>query len=407
MRANPETKFVAMSGTVTKKSIREYWHLLKLALPVDCPLPLRWVEMSDWANALDENVRPELRTAPGALRYLCSDNETPRDGYRRRLTETRGVMATRESELGTSLVIMKHSPKVPPAINAALRRLRVDWVTPGGEDVSDSLDFYRKARELAYGYYYRWIWDVRVSQYQKETWLRARSEWRQLVRQESRKPQTDTELLVWNAYSSGVLDRDREVFEAWRSIKETTPPPKTEAVWFCDKMLKGLNLGKEPCLVWVDSKALAEKLVTMYGLPYYGAGQNDTKRLLSHIDTKAGHGIVSIRAHGTGKNLQAYSMSLVLTPPGSGAAWEQLLGRLHRPGQNADEVLFKVWTHTKELRASFEQALADASYIETTLGSKQKLSYANILHWDSVDKKTKRGESQAENLKSQNGETKL
>ena len=100
-------------------------------------------------------------------------------------------------------------------------------------------------------------------------------------------------------------------------------------------------------------------------------------------------------------------MSLVLTPPGSGAAWEQLLGRLHRPGQNADEVLFKVWTHTKELRASFEQALADASYIETTLGSKQKLSYANILHWDSVDKKTKRGESQAENLKSQNGETKL
>jgi hypothetical protein len=95
-------------------------------------------------------------------------------------------MATRESELGTSLVIMKHSPKVPPAINAALRRLRVDWVTPGGEDVSDSLDFYRKARELAYGYYYRWIWDVRVSQYQKETWLRARSEWRKIVRQESR-----------------------------------------------------------------------------------------------------------------------------------------------------------------------------------------------------------------------------
>jgi superfamily II DNA or RNA helicase len=104
-----------------------------------------------------------------------------------------------------------------------------------------------------------------------------------------------------------------------------------------------------------------------------------TKRLLSHIDTKAGHGIVSIRAHGTGKNLQAYSVSLVLTPPGSGATWEQLLGRLHRPGQNADEVLFKVWQHTKELRAAFDQALSDASYIETTLGSKQKLSYANIV----------------------------
>jgi hypothetical protein len=379
MRANPETKFVAMSGTVTKKSIREYWHLLKLALPDDCPLPLRWNEMSDWANALDENVRPEMRTSPGALRHLCEEGETPRDGYRRRLIETRGVLATSESELGTSLVILKQSPKVPQAINAALRQLREEWVTPGGEDVSDSLDFYRKAREISFGYYYRWIWDKSVSPSQKADWLAARSEWRQLVRRESRKPETDTELLVWNAYSSGVLNRDREIFEAWQRIKEQTPPPKTEPVWFCDDMLKGLNLGKEPCLVWVDSKALAEKLVSMYDLPYYGAGQNDTKRLLSHIDTKAGHGIVSIRAHGTGKNLQAYSVSLVLTPPGSGATWEQLLGRLHRPGQNADEVLFKVWQHTKELRAAFDQALSDASYIETTLGSKQKLSYANIV----------------------------
>ena len=379
MRANPETKFVAMSGTVTKKSIREYWHLLKLALPEDCPLPLRWVEMSDWANALDENVRPEMRTAPGALRHFCEGDETPRDGYRKRLTQTRGVIATSESELGTSLVINKLSPKVPQAINAALRRLRVDWVTPGGEDVSDSLDFYRKARELAHGYYYRWIWDAGVSPSQKSDWLSARSEWRQLVRQESRKPETDTELLVWNAYSSGILNRDREVFESWRSIKETTPPPKTEPVWFCDDMLRGLKLGKEPCLIWVDTKAMADRLVSIYDLPYYGAGQNDTKRLLSHIDRKAGHGIVSIRAHGTGKNLQAYSVSLVLTPPGSGATWEQLLGRLHRPGQNEDEVIFDVWLHTTELKAAFEQALSDASYIETTLGSKQKLSYANIV----------------------------
>ncbi len=379
MRANPKTRFVGMSGTVTKKSIREYWHLIKLALPDGCPLPLRWPEMSDWANALDENVRPEMRTGPGALRFLCSENETPRDGYRRRLTQTPGVIATSESELGTSLVIIKKRPATPSKIRKALERLRCEWVTPGGEDVSDTLDYYRKARELAFGYYYRWVWDPSVSPSQKETWLHTRSEWRRLVRKQSRKPATDTELLVWNAYAQGHLTEDSILFWEWKEAKQTTPPPKTEPVWFCDSVLKGITLGKEPCLVWVDSKALAKKLVSIYDLPYYGAGQNDTKRLLSHIDNKAGHAIVSIKAHGTGKNLQTYSESLVLTPPGSGATWEQLLGRLHRPGQNADQVTFRVWTHTPELNASFEQSLADASYIETTLGSKQKLSYADIV----------------------------
>ena len=382
MRQNPDTRFVAMSGTVTKKSIREYWHLIKLALPNGCPLPLQWNEMSDWANALDENVRPEMRTAPGALRLLCSQNETPRDGYRNRLIETPGVLATKESELGTSLIIEKIEPPVPQKIQNALQVLRDDWITPAGEDVSDSLDYYRKARELSFGFYYRWKWNPSITESQKENWLRARSEWRQLVRQESRREQTDTELLVWNAYASGILKRDADIFHNWKTLKAEIDPPETYPVWFCDQMLESLKSRtslNQPRLIWVDNIAIAQRAAIIYGLPYYGAGKNDTKKLLSHIDTKSGDAIVSIRAHGTGKNLQAYSESLVLTPPGSGATWEQLLGRLHRPGQKSDEVKFQVLTHTKELRPAFNQALSDSSYIETTLGSKQKLSYANII----------------------------
>ena len=379
MRANPETRFVAMSGTVTKKSIREYWHLIKLALPDGCPLPLRWPEMSDWANALDEGVRPEMRTAPGALRFLCSENETPREGYRRRLVDTPGVVCTRESELGTSLVIIKQKLQPPSQIKTALHELESEWVTPAGEDVSDSLDYYRKARELSLGFYYRWVWDRSVSPSQKETWLRSRSEWRQLVRRQSRKPATDTELLVWNAYASGNLTEDSILFWEWKEAKQTTPPPTTEAVWFCDKILHRVALPKDPCLVWVDNKALGFKLAAMTGLPYYGAGQRDTAALLSHIENEQAHAILSIQAHSTGKNLQAYAQSLVLTCPSSGATWEQLLGRQHRPGQQADEVVYRVWTHTKPLQNAFKQALDDASYIETTLGSKQKLSYASVI----------------------------
>jgi len=335
--------------------------------------------MNDWANALDENVRPEMRTAAGALKRLCKPNETPRDGYRRRLVETPGVVCTTESELGTSLVIRKDRPAPTAKIKRALSALETDWVTPSGEDVSDSLDFYRKARELSLGFYYRWVWDASVSEAAKSTWLNSRAQWRRLVREQSKRSLYDTELLVANAYSSGDLTKDSILFWDWREVKSTTLPPKTEAVWFDDSLLRRVTLPKEPCLVWVDNKALAEHLSELLELPYYGAGPKDTRRLLSHIENKDGHAILSIQAHGTGKNLQTYNQSLVLTCPSSGATWEQLLGRLHRPGQKADEVLFRVWTHTKPLQAAFAQAIADASYIETTLGSKQKLSYASVI----------------------------
>ena len=379
MRANPSTRFVGMSGTVTKKSIREYWHLVRLALPEACPLPTRWVEMNDWANALDENVRPEMRTAPGALKYLCEGDETPREGYRRRLVQTPGVLCTRESELGTSLVIRKDRPMPTTRIKRALNDLQSEWVTPSGEDVSDSLDFYRKARELSLGFYYRWVWDASVSEAAKATWLNSRAQWRRLVREQTSRGPYDTELLVANAYASGDLTKDSILFWDWREVKASTPPPETEAVWFCDSLLRRVTLPKEPCLIWVDNKALADRLSELLELPYYGAGPRDTRRLLSHIENKDGHAILSIQAHGTGKNLQTYNQSLVLTCPSSGATWEQLLGRLHRPGQEADEVVFRVWTHTKPLQDAFNQAIADASYIETTLGSKQKLSYASVI----------------------------
>lgn len=93
--------------------------------------------------------------------------------------------------------------------------------------------------------------------------------------------------------------------------------------------------------------------------------------------------IASWHAHGEGKNLQHWSKNLFVAPPSSGKTWEQVLGRTHRAGQQADEVVADVWLHAEELRASFIQARADARYIEATLGSRQKLCYANI-NWEAA-----------------------
>jgi len=68
---------------------------------------------------------------------------------------------------------------------------------------------------------------------------------------------------------------------------------------------------------------------------------------------------------------------LVANPPASAAAWEQLIGRLHREGQNADEVAASVYRHTPEMADAIDRAVRTAKYVESTMGSLQKLLAAS------------------------------
>lgn len=69
----------------------------------------------------------------------------------------------------------------------------------------------------------------------------------------------------------------------------------------------------------------------------------------------------------------------MLAPPSSGKIWEQMLGRTHRPGQEADEVEVYVHLGCRALFDSFEQARADCRYQEHVLGSRQKLNDATYV----------------------------
>lgn len=71
MRENPETKFVAMSGTMIKDSLRNFAHLLRWSLGAEnAPIPQTEGELDEWADALDERVPPLQRMKPGALLEL-------------------------------------------------------------------------------------------------------------------------------------------------------------------------------------------------------------------------------------------------------------------------------------------------------------------------------------------------
>lgn len=364
-----DTKFVGLSGTITKRSIRDYWHLVKLALREKSPLPLIWTELQDWADALDEGMDDAARIDPGALLDFCNEGESPRDGYRRRFVETPGIITTEEGAIGTSLIVKSRDIEVPDEVKEAFKKLRTTWCTPGGEEISDALSLNRHSKELSCGFYYKWIWPGGVPDYE---WLDARKEWRRFVRktiQSQRKKPFDTELQVAKACASEELHSIE--YKKWVAIRDKVSPV-TEAVWVSEFMLDAVQswLKHNKGIVWIEHSAFGEKLKER-GIIYYGAGDNGI------LDEK--HGCVaSINAHGTGKNLQVFHKNLFIAVPASGSAWEQGLGRTHRPGQEADEVFNEVFLHSRELWSCFFQARKDAAYIEATTGQKQKLQYASI-----------------------------
>lgn len=367
--------FVALSGTMTARSIKDYAHLIELALGEGSPLPRSYHELNDWADAID--CSPMNFILPGALKRLCEPGEELRSGFRRRLTHSPGVVATEEGALGTSLYLHRHVMDVAKEVSSALNSLRKTW-TIGDEALADNLSFLRVAKQLASGFYYRWAWPEGVKDHE---WLEARSEWNRQVRHfltYSSKPGLDSPFLVAHAVARGERDGDlRQAWESWQRVS-SRPCPPVETVWISDALLEdALKFAGtlENCIVWYEDVAIENALRGR--IPTFGGGPVASKALLELDASKYPRIACSIKAHGTGKNLQAWSNNLILSPPSSGKVWEQLLGRCHRPGQTADAVHAYVYLHTPELEGAMESALASARYIQETQGQKQKLLYAD------------------------------
>lgn len=383
----PGTKMVAVSGTITTKSLRDYAHLAKLCLKDKSPLPHRWADLEDWADALDEGVDPDQRPDPGALELFCKVGDTPRQGFRRRLLETKGVVATESPSSQASITISELPVSPPLVVREAFEKMRSEWLTPGGDIIMTALELAAHLMELACGFYYRWKWANGVVD---QEWLDARKAWRKYVRESVKLSGTskvdgqlfDTEQQVASACSQGRLRPPLDEYNVWRNIRGRSKP-ETEPVWISEYLVDvGVAWLKKPHevgasgLVWTEHKALLERLrprVEALGLRAYGAGQHDVI-----YETKSC--VVSIDAHGEGKNLQAHhSRNLFLCAPTNAKVWEQAIGRTHRQGQKADEVTVELVLPCIEFWASVEKSRKQAKYIEATTGQQQRLNVADVI----------------------------
>lgn len=386
--AHPETRCMAWSGTLTATTPIDYAHLSAFALRESSPLPLKPAVAMEWSTALDASPDP---APPGALLALCGPGESVTQGYHRRLVETRGVISTTSSPVDASINIYERRVKVPTEIEVLLRRLRSPdveggWTRPDGQEFSDILEVQACARQLACGFYYRWKFPRGEPEELIEEWFAKRKAWFKEVRTKLGRSLVDLDSvkLVANAaerFYAGY-EGDLPVWEAltwpqWADIADRVQPAQ-DVVWVDDFLVEDAAAWMQShCgIVWYAFGAFADRLARRTGAPVHAGGPDCGPRILTEDGSRSI--IASIKAHGEGRDgLQhRFRTQLVANPPASGAAWDQLLGRLHRIGQTADEVEAFVYRHTEEYKRSIDSAVRKARYIQGNLGTDQKLLLA-------------------------------
>jgi len=397
LKNNRAVEVVMLSGTMTNRTLKDYAHLTGMTLREKTPMPLARRELENWCEVIDVEGKCEqhnfIDCADVLKRYdptlsshdpISKRKEKARRAFAIHLRGALGVVGTVESALGTSLMI--HQIRKLNSFSKDLKEI-YNLVKDGGDSPDGEItyespaDLGRALAQISLGFFYKWKWPEGKIDLE---WMEARSTWNRLVRNElayKSKEGYDTEKLIWNAVGSsfpGGVTPTSECTElqnawcAWRNERVKDPPP-IETVWLDDSTISwaiAYARNQRGCSIWYQSKAVANRLEEL--------GLKEVFRSGDKIPTKSLPDIAafSVSSHGTGLNLQKYNTALVLEPPSSGLRWEQLLGRLHRPGQLADEVNFHVLQHTPKFRGSLRNALEDSKYIQDSTQQPQKLMFA-------------------------------
>jgi len=301
-----------------------------------------------------------------------------RKAFQKRLRATPGVVASRRGSIGCSLNIrLQRNIPVPPDLARMMREVQDPGIDPRGEIIPDDITAWRTMRYLAAGFYYRWNWPDGVEDL---AWLDARRDWNRWVRRElqarSEEGYDSPFLVAAKTNRELIAGRSGGIHRAWSrwQRQKVKPPPPTSPVWVDDYLIREaiawLKAQKGHAVLWYESSAVG-KALSDHGVVVYGAGAEPPRQ--------AHNCAMSIRAHGIGKNLQAWSNQCIIEPPTGGLVWEQLLGRMHRQGQEADEVDCTVFLHVQPFARALESATTDAQYIFDASGNVQKLLFATLV----------------------------
>lgn len=417
-----------LSGTITSKSIRDYWHLSRWCLGNNNPLPNTPSMAAEWAAILDAEMGnaplPESASS-GPLAPLvswandldpASKYPKTRTGFRKayqlRLVTAPGVTAPPENEIATGLVFENRpveDHKAAPnwqKLDDLMKKVEDEWVTPNGDEIDHAIHKWKWLYELSAGFYNELSWPTAhvyasrksISINEAEDILhRAKihhalgQDYHKALRsflQYHSQPGLDTPFLVGQSmHQHGDRDVPSDLYHAWTDWKdadfEDRPDRDSTAVRVCPyKINQAVEWAKRlpkraGGIIWVYHQEIglwAYEELRRAGIEavHCPAGNQGSERILDKNNASKVV-VASLTGHGTGKNLQHFQHQFVLQWPRSETLCEQFVGRTHRNGQQADEIVV-VTNDTLEFdRLNRAASINDSLYVQQTTGARRKL----------------------------------
>jgi len=422
---------VCLSGTITSKSVRDYYHLIRWCLGPNNPLPNTASLANEWAAVIDAggeilegqhcNTISLLPLVEWALTNFPKEKLPQnvagfRKAYKSRLTTTPGVHSSGDLDIKVSLVIQNvpvenyESRQGWSELEELIRQVEEENKTPNGDEIDHAIHKWKWFNELTVGFYNELVWPTTEKYAQRKSisvgeaedildrarlYFEASQDYQRSLRSwlgDKQRTGMDTpDLVGLDMYQHGADNVGSELYDAWAYRKaldfEDRPDRDSKAVRVCDyKINQGLNWAKEhvECggIIWVMHQEIGTWMMEVLreaGLDavHCPAGDRGNKAILN--SKNAGKILVtSIPAHCTGKNVQdRFCFQKFLEWPRNPIQSEQILGRLHRNGQKADEVVACLNGTIDFDFLAFAACLNDALYIHQTTGNRQKLIYAS------------------------------
>ena len=394
-QSNPHVKVFALTGSLAKRSIADYAHILDWCLKDRSPAPREPHVVEDWDLCLGEKLELSFtRLHPGAFMQWVRKEDVEslgllnaaRAAYQRRLSSTPGVVCyhVAAEDIGVpievSAINLWELPGYHPdcAIEQAFDALRGKMELPDGQELVEGVEIYRHALEEKLGFYSKWKYPAPAE------WLQKRKAFGSFVRSNlSGNSYYDSPDEVVRAFPDA-----QEVVE-WKAIKDTYDP-ETVVIWIdSGPLLRCVDWLKNGGIAFVQHVQFGEALAQLAGVPYFGAGGIDSrKQSIEHFQGKAC--VASLFANGEGRNLHfrahpanpearlGFDRLLLVSVPRNGPELEQAIGRVHRLRCLAQTVQVDLLIGCSEDVVTFEQCMRDAEFARYSDGGEQKILQASI-----------------------------
>ena len=360
-----------------------------------------------------------------------------RKAYKMRMMTCKGTVCSGDNELGVSLVIRtnpvidKESSEGWDELDRLAKQVMDEGLTPNGDEIEHAMHSWKWLYEIYGGGFYNELKWPGVAEYaERKSITEIEAEYileRALVHHEAgqvyacllRKflnnhsaPHLDTPMLVGKSlYDHKDQYVPTRLYKAWKDWKdldfEARPDRDSFAVRVCPyKVDQGIDwamnlpaVNREQGfpeetggIIWYHHQAVGQWLHEKLAergcdrVLFCPAGAVGNKRIIKPENWNK-IAIASILAHREGKNLQHFKNQWFVQFPRPATMAEQVMGRSHRTGQDADELIVNLNLTVPFDHITFSATLNDSAYIHQTTGNRQKLIYAS---YDPVPKRVPR-----------------